>query len=227
MRIVLTLLVITCNLHAQDTVRRIQGSGTPATESRPAEGFDKIDFKYAGRVEIVVGQSFDVQITADDNVLPFISTEVVGGELVIANNNSTKEAEVVTINTKTPFVAKIQLPKLAKVSLSGSADLVIEEIDEEELEVAFRGTGSLTAKGKVGNLSARLMGVGKLDLSDVTAQTASVRLMGKGDVLVSSERSLDVSISGVGDVVYSDDPDVTKSISGRGTVTKSPPSKEN
>jgi len=75
-----------------------------------------------------------------------------------------------------------------------------------------------TASGRVGALTATLGGVGKLQLVELTAKQAKVRISGIGNATVNVTEDLDAVVTGVGDIEYQGDPIVRSDVHGLGDV---------
>jgi hypothetical protein len=208
------VLLLGVPLLAQEPRERTTGSGVSATETRSVTGFDKVDLQGTASVEIVVGQTFDVRVTADDNILPLITTTVDEETLVIGMKDAT------SISPKVKMTVEIQMPKLGQLRLSGAGSFAVSELRDEPLKVELAGAGSITAEGQVEGLSIDVAGAGDVDVSKLDVPEADVTIAGVGNVNVSAEKSLRVSITGVGEVRYAGSPEVTKKIEGVGNVRK-------
>jgi|GEM_PF-125331 len=86
-------------------------------------------------------------------------------------------------------------------SLFGSPDLRIENYDQDSLDVDVNGGGEVVAKGRTRRLDLAVRGAGDADFSALTADNASVEMMGSGKASISPQVSAEVSIRGSGDVV--------------------------
>ena len=61
----------------------IEGNGIPRTETRDSEGFNEISSSGDFIVSITPGNAYSVEVTAESNLLPYISTNVDGKTLRI------------------------------------------------------------------------------------------------------------------------------------------------
>ena len=93
----------------------IQGSGVAKTESRTVPAFTKIELAGSPEVEVIVGKAVSLTVTADDNVLPLIDTEVKGETLEIGSHDS--------YNSHVGVKVKITVPSLEGANISGSGDI--------------------------------------------------------------------------------------------------------
>lgn len=61
----------------------LEGSGTAACETRDVEEFKEISAGGSTRVDVTVGPEMSIQVTADDNILPHVKTDVTRERLKI------------------------------------------------------------------------------------------------------------------------------------------------
>ncbi len=208
--IAVSVLLAGCGLH-MNPFAHLKGSGKLASESREVKGFTRI--RLAGSTDCVVrvGGPFSVTITADDNILKIIRTEVVGETLEI-------EAEKPYSCTQ-PIKVEITLPKLLGYSISGSGDAEISGVDSEAFEASISGSGDLTVSGRVDSLDASISGSGDMNLTALEAKRAEASIAGSGTIKLYATEALDASIAGSGDIRYLGGPkDVSKSVAGSGEV---------
>jgi hypothetical protein len=90
--------------------QKLDGSGKIITENRDVSGFDKVDLQSIGNLTIVQGTEESLTIKADDNLLPYITTEVFNGTLEIGmkpnlsfNPTQSIEYELVVISRQRRF----------------------------------------------------------------------------------------------------------------------------
>ena len=62
----------------------INGSGDIVTESRDVSGFDKVALAGFGDVTIEVGDEESLTVSTDDNIMPYVTTEVKNNTLVLS-----------------------------------------------------------------------------------------------------------------------------------------------
>jgi len=190
----------------------VEGSGVAVTEQREIGTFSHIEFEGGARLEITVGGEPSLEVTADDNFLELIVTELRGDTLVI---EPTKK-----LAAKTPLVYRITTPSLTSLAAAGAAEGVITGIDSDEFALRVAGAVEITLEGRADTFTIDLAGAGDVNAQSLAAKSVSIDIAGAGDVMVSASDSLDVSIAGAGDVRYVGDPNVSKSILGGGSVTK-------
>lgn len=188
------------------------GSGVPASEVRAVGGFERVHLRGAGDLVATIGEAHSLEITCDDNLLPYVVAEVDEGTLEIGlERGSYRFAHGLKL--------RLTAPRLDGVSVSGSGDVRVSGVHGERFDVSISGSGSVRAQGHVEHVEARVSGSGDVHLFDLHAEDVEVSISGSGSVDVHAERDLDARVSGSGDVRYEGSPQVAASVSGSGTVT--------
>lgn len=196
-----------------DGESKVKGSGVKATETRAVAAFTAIDATGVGKLKLRVGEEDSLKITADDNILPIIKTEVKDGVLVL----STKGA----MNSKTDIVFEATAKTIKRLENSGTVSIDASGFNGGDLSVEASGVGSIELSGRVDSLTARLSGVGSLDAEGLTADRVKTDLSGVGSANVRAEKSISGSVSGVGSLTWKGAAtDVSTSVSGIGRVSK-------
>ncbi len=210
----LAILLLVSHVQAQETQRKIEPSGVAKSESRQLADFTQVELEAIGQVEIKLGDSFDVQITADDNVLPEVTTEVVDGRLKLSMRDG------ISLQGKVDIRFAIQLPKLERAIVSGAGGIHVTGDLGDSVVLELSGAGSIRAEGEVDRLEGELSGAGNLELSKLNATSAAIRISGTGNAQVYAAETLDAEVSGVGNVRYQGTPKVHGKVSGIGHVSK-------
>ncbi len=130
----------------------IEGSGTIATDDRNnLQGFDKIKVSNTIKVELEQSLDFDVEVEADDNILPYIITEVSNGTLhIYLDNVSVKNPKKLHVYVKMPDITGLKATSSAEIK----ADRVIKTND---LVIQATSTGDILLgkiKGKSVDIDA-------------------------------------------------------------------------
>ena len=191
----------------------IRGSGVSKTETRTIGDFKKVEINGSCDVSVSVGSAAGLTVTADDNFLEYIVTEVRDGTLVVEMKSGSYSPSV-------HMKVYATVPSLAALAIRGSADADVTGLSGDRFELSIEGSGDAKASGKVGAVVAKVAGSGDVNASNVEARDATVEVSGSGDVEVWATDSLTVSIAGSGDVGYKGEPKVTKSVAGSGSVRK-------
>jgi hypothetical protein len=214
---VTTILISFAAAIAQDSKKTEQviGSGVVKSEKRDVEKFDAVTLKGSADVFITVGEKTEVTVTADDNILPYVTTEVEENTLVISTKPHTslhyKELKVF-----------ITTPDLSAIKLDGSGDIEVEGLKGDSFKIDVNGCGDVAAKGQVQKLDCLIKGSGDLALGDLEAKAVNIKIAGSGDAKINAVESLQAKISGSGDIAYKahDKLKIVKKILGSGEINK-------
>lgn len=192
---------------------RTVGSGVLQTVTRPVTSFTGVTIDLGADVSITIGDSFLVEITADDNLLEKISTRVRAEELVIDMRGSFSTNQVITI--------RIVMPSIEDLQLSGSGACTVSELKGERLDIDLDGSAEVELSGSLRQLVVEIDGSGTVDAERVETIEADVEVNGSGDIIVNVEDRLDASIAGSGSITYTGSPRVfNRDISGSGSIRR-------
>ena len=106
------------------------------------------------------------------------------------------------------------------ITIDGSGDLDIEDIDASEVTIEISGSGDVDLSGRTDDFTLSIDGSAEVRADELDAARVSIDLDGSGDIAVAASDTLDVSIAGSGSVVYEGSPEVTQEISGSGEVQR-------
>jgi Putative auto-transporter adhesin, head GIN domain len=191
----------------------VEGSGNATSQVRQVTGFDAIEVAGAVNIDVALSPHERVEISGDDNLVPLITTELVGKHLKIDTRKN--------VRPKLPLIAHITAPRISAIEVSGSSRVTLHGIREDSLTIDVSGSGTIRGDGAVSNLSISLSGSSNVELMQLPAQIATISITGSGNVDVSASRTLAVNITGSGNVRYSGNPEnVTQAITGSGRVVK-------
>jgi hypothetical protein len=187
------------------------GSGVVKNEKRTVPPFNAIKTGGAFKISVVCQEQQSLEVTADDNLLPLITTEVKDGTLEIGTKESIS-------NPKSLDIA-VHIKDLSSLHCSGACKVSIAKLANDKLDIDGSGAMSVEASGKTNKLTASLSGAGRISAEALHVKDARITLSGAGKVDVDVSDSLSVSISGVGLVTYSGNPkSIQKQISGLGSL---------
>lgn len=212
--LVLLGLSLACSITTGNGGEVIEGSGNIITESRELSGFTSVALEGFGRLEIDQTGTESVTITADDNILPYLTTTVRGQKLIISVKDN------VTFTNVPELVYNVTVQSLENLELNGAGEIVITNLDGDTFKVNLDGGGSITVSGDVTRQEVELNGLGIYDGEALVSREAVVNQNGAGSAVVNVSDTLDVTIDGVGSVEYLGDPTVTQELNGLGSVTK-------
>ncbi|HEY3358099.1 MAG TPA: DUF2807 domain-containing protein [Polyangia bacterium] len=221
-RFVIACLTLTAACHRVD-VDVVVGSGVALAEQRRVTPFQALDVSGSAVVLVSRAAAPSVSVTADANVVPVVTTTVVGGTLVVRferPGSGGRAPTPVTVEPKVPITIRIATPGLGRVALAGAITLEASGLAADAFTLSAAGAAKGTLVGAAKLLTVTVSGAGKLDLGRLRAETAIVKVSGAADVTVSASSKLDVEISGAARVGYYGNPTVARHVTGAGRVSQ-------
>jgi hypothetical protein len=114
---------------------------------------------------------------------------------------------------------RITAPEINGLDLDAPGDVTLAGLDQEKFTLRSEGAVDLDAKGRVRKLFITSAGAGSIDVGQVDAEDAVVRIDGVGDVTVGARNLVDIVINGAGNVSLVRKPATLRSqINGIGSV---------
>ena len=211
LRVVVTLLAVGLLLAACSVTR---GSGQLATQSREVSGFTKVELSGGGELTIQKSGSESLSISAEDNLLPRLTSEVSNDTLILGTEPNT------TILPQQPVTYTVTVKDLTGVAVSGSGNVRVLDLTTSALGISVSGSGTITVNGTVDDQDLEISGSGRYEAAQLTSKTVKAEISGSGTANVLATDVLDVEISGSGTVTYTGNPQVEQEISGSGKLIK-------
>jgi hypothetical protein len=169
------------------------GNGKVETDRRSVSAFSSISMGGSGTLRVHKGAQ-KVELTCDSNILPYITTDVEGGELKIGFKPFT------SINKATKMQFDVTLPDLKGVRLAGSGDAYVDAFKGDSFSASLSGSGGIKAALEYRSVSLKLSGSGGFDAT-VKAKEFDLRCTGSGGAFVKgSADRVDVAMSGSADL---------------------------
>jgi hypothetical protein len=214
--------------------KNVEGSGRVITETRPVPEFHAVALDTIGTLILDQGESEQLVVEGEDNILAEIKTEVDAGRLTIAAAPNThlhttqplvyrlivRAFDEVTLSSSGSIEAgALRLPRLA-ARLNGSGSLALAQLTTEALTIGANGSGAVTVlRLATATVDVSLSGSGSVTLAGHT-QRQTVSLSGSGryaaDDLASQEA--EVRLSGSGSALVRVQATLTAQITGSGSV---------
>jgi len=212
----------------------INGSGNVITEGRIVDSFSRIEVEGAANIILSQGNNQTVQIEADDNIVPVITTRIRGDELEISNSRNYRSNNPVNVYITAPVVSAISIDGSGDVfgrtaiegdqlelDIDGSGDMDLE-IFYTQLLVDSNGSGDFQLFGDVVDQNVRMSGSGNYDAWEMTSENCDIRISGSGDASVFASEFLKAEIRGSGNIKYYGNPRVESSVTGSGDIISAP-----
>ncbi|MFN0278789.1 MAG: head GIN domain-containing protein [Pyrinomonadaceae bacterium] len=190
-----------------------KGSGRMASELRDLRGFKAVDVGGVFEVEITAGKDFEVEVEADDNLLPLIRTEVNNGVLEIESDGR--------ISPTGKLYVRISAPDINDLSISGAVNVTLNDIKNSSLSVDSSGASKIKIAGETAKFTVDTSGAAKVDAENLRAIDACIDGSGASHIDVNVSGELNADLSGASKVVYSGTPStINKKTSGAGKVSQ-------
>lgn len=212
---------------------RVTGDGQLVTQQRTVGRFDQLSVDYAVTVRITEGDPALVELEAEGNVLPYLTVDTKGGQLLIglSRRASFKEIKKVTVTIHNPRLNRIS----ARTACGITSDLPIEgeelllTLNEacsltaplrlRRLEVNLEAASSVTLQGETTEATLRVEGAGKVSAEKLIIGQAEVSLDGASRARLHVTGTLTAEADGVSKLTYSGNPTVlSKKTTGLSTI---------
>ncbi|MEE8060936.1 MAG: DUF2807 domain-containing protein [Gemmatimonadales bacterium] len=175
---------------------RIVGSGTIVTVSRPVAGYHAIRLSGVGRLIVTQTGEESFTITADDNIVPLISSSVANGWLVVADPPNTQ------LEPSQVIVYRITVKNLDAVSISGVVNASVDGILTASFTADINGVTTLTATGSATQQRVSLDGVSTYLAEGLASESVVVTGSGVMTAVVQVSNLLDGDVCGAGSIIY-------------------------
>jgi hypothetical protein len=197
-----------------DTSVAIVGSGVSATEARLVPEFTAVTVTAPFRVVLAPGGNASVEVTADDNVLPFVRSEVRGDRLFLGFTTS------MSLTRAREIVCRVSLGELREAEAAGAAVVEIGGVEADRLFVRLSGASFGRASGVVRDLTLDASGASRWDASALRAGSVGATVSGASFALQRVSDSLRADVSGASTLEYIGDPVVVSSVSGASVIRR-------
>lgn len=214
-------------------------TGLPLHRIPEGAEFSGLHFEGFGEVEILQGETCDLDIDADESFLENIHTDVQNGMLTIKFKTEGKDwTNLQWINGQKRVRYTVTLRRLEQIDLAGAGDiwgenlsgdqlnlnhsgagkLTLSSVDYKELLVSLGGLGEIVLDGEAETQDVDISGAGSYKAEFLKTLEANVALTGAGSAKVWAEAALNATLSGAGSIKYKGDPVVEKNITGLGSI---------
>jgi Putative auto-transporter adhesin, head GIN domain len=199
------LLVAGCHLPG------VRGNGHTKTEERSVGAFANVETSGAFEIEWQNGAPA-LRITTDENLLPYIETNVSGDTLHL----STREHVWPTHGVKIIMSS----PTRTGARIRGAVKLTAKQLSGPTFALESKGAAEVFLDGNIDRLLVDMTGASQLAANGLQTKTAEISTTGAGDADVAVTDTLKVVITGAGKVTYSGNPTIQKNITGAGSVRR-------
>ena len=210
------------------------GSGNLETEEYAFTNFTEVEISSAFEFEIQQSNSYNISVTADDNVMDYVQVSQDGQTLKIGLRTGT------WFGPKT-LRASVTMPQLRGLTVSGAShgdvydfsstedlDITVSgasrvngDITAGNVEFRISGASTIQLEGSANDMVARVSGASRFNLDDFTVNNADVDFSGASSGTVNLSGRLDADLSGASKLWYIGEPIMgTINTSGASTISK-------
>jgi len=211
----------------------VRGSGNVITETRKVGDFSKIDISGAYKVNLKQDSSSSIIISADDNLLKYIKTEINGDKLRIYSKKNLRPRGDLTITIGVKSLKAIETSGAVEVSSDGKItvqDLKFDlsgetkiTMDMNAANVITEGSGAthINLTGQASSHRVDLSGASKINALDFVVGDYTIETSGLSKCEINVLNSLNIHSSGASTVRYRGNPKtVNNDKSGASSVEK-------
>jgi Putative auto-transporter adhesin, head GIN domain len=187
LRLALALLAVLLLVSACSVTK---GSGQVVTETRMVGGFTKVELSGSGELTIEKTGTESLSVSAEDNLLPQLTSDVSGDTLTLGTKPNTS-----ILPTK-PITYSLTVKDLTGITVSGSGSVRVSDLMTNSLTTKISGSGTITASGSVNDQDVDISGSGRYQAEQMTSKAVKAQISGSGTASVLATDLLDVKISG-------------------------------
>jgi hypothetical protein len=219
----LLLCTISFTLHAQSwrgNGKKVKGNGNVVTINRTTSAYDGIKVGGSFNVLLVEGEEGNISIEGEENIIPFIETEVKENTLEIKYQKNTN------ISTTKRLTVTVTYKDIEKVSLGGSGNITNEgtlkinnlsvslggsgnitlNIETKELNTNIGGSGNIELNGTSNELNCSIAGSGSIKAYDLPTNSLTANIAGSGNIRTTVKTKIKAQVVGSGSIYYKGTP---------------------
>ena len=198
----------------------VSGNGNVISEKRNISEIHAVKTSGSIDIEVNSGENFSVSVENDENILPYIITEVRDGVLNIHYKEGTNISnDHAKVYITAPFLDKIITAGSGDISSngtlkskqgiefksSGSGDIEAK-VDAPSIKVSGSGSGNINLSGRTKDFDCRISGSGDVNCGNLQSENTTISISGSGNAHVFASVHLDARTSGSGDIFYAGNP---------------------
>lgn len=230
--IALPLILGGCGI---DRAGCVTGTGDPIERVVPVAMFNGIVVEGSTDVEVVRGDTQQVLVIAQPELIDLLKTRVEGGVWTITTTRCHNSTEGIRLRLTVPMLNSVIVQGSGNVvseqvfntgkthlGIEGSGSIAIDTLHEGLLDIAVEGSGSIALHGTCRELRYTSNGSGDLKAPGLVANSAEMELNGSGNAEVTVISTLNAELSGSGTLRYRGTPEVNTHLEGSGSVIAVP-----
>ena len=212
----------------------IVGNDRIATEERIIGPFTSVASYGSFVVNVEKGTDHSLSIEADENLLPYIRTNIRGNTLILETRSGKclRSREPIIIDVLTENIDELKVAGSGvinaddisardfSVELSGSGDINSHNIAVDYLLAKISGSGNINLSGTSETADFAITGSGNIRSIDLITERCYAEISGSGNIYTYVSNLLEVTITGSGNLYYEGNPELKQRITGSGNVRR-------
>lgn len=187
-----------------------RASGTQQQIKLPFVASDRLVIEMPGSVHYQPAERAEAIVSGDSALVNHLRIESGRLTLDCGSSWSTSRLDV-----------KLSGPAITRWDLLGDSDLTLSQINQPELQVNIKGSGSSSATGITDAVNLSISGSGQARFEKLITKSATVEIRGSGHAKIAAQADADVSIYGSGNVELSGKPTIRRAeIRGSGRISQ-------
>ena len=229
------LLTLTFAVNAQDwwgNNKKIKGNGNVITINRTTTDYDAVSVGGSFDVVLIKGKEGTIKIEGEENIIPYIETEVSGNTLKIKykKNTNIRNTKRMTITVTFNDIESVALGGSGNISskeiiksesfsasIGGSGNIQLK-IDSDELKASIGGSGNIELEGNTTEFTCSIAGSGSIKAYDLSVEELSANVAGSGSIKTTVKSKINAKLVGSGSVYYKGNPKIDSRSVGSGSV---------
>mgnify|MGYP002523231683 CR=1 FL=1 len=222
MMTVVLVSLSSCKVNIGNGGEWIEPSNNIVKAKYPQESFDKVESQVVGDIQLVQSQKGNSRVTlsAPENYIDLFEIKNDDGKLNIkyAEGDFNIDGRNVTIIVYTPTLSQIKNSGAADIRLdslttdeldvrnSGVGTFNLSNIKAKRVDVSCSGVGSITLSGQAEDAEYDCSGVGSINAKDLKASDVKASVSGVGGIECYASEYIKGRVSGVGGLKYAGHP---------------------
>ncbi len=224
-KIILTLFVVTVSLssNAQNwygNSKKIKGNGKVVTVNRTTSDYDGVSVGGSFDVVLVKGKEGKIKIEGEENILPYIITEIKRNKLNIKykKNTNIRLTKRLTVTVTYSDIESVSLGGSGNItnegvfksddfsaSLGGSGNITLN-IDADKASSNIGGSGNIKLSGNSNTFKCAIAGSGSIKAYDLSTDTLNANIAGSGSIKATVKTRIKAKVVGSGNIYYKGNP---------------------
>ncbi|MCF7841909.1 MAG: DUF2807 domain-containing protein [Lentisphaeria bacterium] len=210
----------------------VDGSGSMVTTQRQVTPFTEIEASGKLDMELVADSLCTISIEAQENLVPYIRTEVKNHRLIISTTAPLRSTSPVRVMVTLPAIARLEVSQFGKISATGplpaeeftavirKSGTIAMELSTKTARLFLTDTEIVRIKGTTHTVEATLYGRAILDSRALTATVGRAHVYGPSQCSIFASKVLFANVDGPGEIIYYGQPEeLNRQVNGPGQIT--------